>query len=161
MRKLAGISAVTVCLTISGTAAAGLEDKPEYGGKIDDKKSRYIGFDVTGSGDERRIKNIFVANVRFKDCDDPMNNGEQSGSLEGSANVKPNGNFSKTADYDFSETRGGDGNATGLKYKLEGRLEGKKADGTLRIQVKGNGCDSGKVEWKAKKPSPDPPVGPL
>ena len=30
---------------------------PEYGGKIDDRKGHYLGFDIKGNGNNRKIKN--------------------------------------------------------------------------------------------------------
>ena len=37
----------------AASAADDLRSNPEYGGKIDDKKNRYIGFDISGQGNNR------------------------------------------------------------------------------------------------------------
>ena len=49
-----------------------------------------------------------------------------------------------------------------IHYRLAGDLDGNKATGFIRIELLRNGpnndCDSGKQDFKVKKPAPKPPL---
>jgi hypothetical protein len=158
MRK--GLTAA-ICIgaiAIPAVALGGpMAPDPEYGGKLEDKKNHYLGFDVKGSGDDRRIKNAFVVNMPF-DCQGGMNDGPQSGELDKAVKVRRNGAFDDTIKYQPRPTlpRGG---PEKIRYRLAGELNGDKATGFIRIELLGgpNPCDSGKQDFKVKKPAPTPP----
>lgn len=155
MKKLALVLAAAGALAVPAEAAG--PPAPEYGGEIDKKSDRYFGFDVKGSGGDRKIKNAFAINIPFSGCDDEMQNGEQSGPLEKSVDVKANGSFNETHTYKpaIMPRRGG---PPKISYTLKGELDGNKATGTIRIQFKRDGCDTGSRPFKAKSPAPKPPV---
>jgi len=161
VRKGFMTGAICICaVAIPAVAVAGPEGPdPEYGGRLEDKKNHYFGFDVKGSGAERKIKNGFVINMPF-DCEDDMGDGKQTGELRKAVDVKANGSFDETIKYDLVKTvpRGG---PEKLRYRLAGDLDGDKASGFLRIELLGgpNPCDSGKQDFKAKRPAPTPPPG--
>lgn len=161
MRKGFMTGAICICaIAMPAVAVAGLEGPdPEYGGRLEDKRNHYLGFDVLGTGDDRRIKNAFVVNMSF-DCE--AGKDKQSGVLRRAVEVKRNGSFDETIKYDFPEmaARGG---PKGLRYRLAGDLEGDKATGIIRIELLGgsNPCDSGKQEFRVKRPAPPPPEGDL
>ena len=158
LKKL--IAATCFCaIAIPAVAIGGPPPDPEYGGKLDGKKSRYIGFDVKGKGGDRRITNGFLTNI-YLDCPGSGNDGTQSGGLEKPVDVKANGIFDETKKYDFDPVpppRRGD-DPTGIKYRLRGDLDGDRAEGTVRVQLLGNDCDSGTVDFVAKKPAPPVPA---
>jgi hypothetical protein len=141
-------------LALPAVALGGPPPDPEYGGKIDGKKSRYIGFDIKGSGNNRTLKNMFIVNVPFHDCDDPADDGKQGGGFEGAFDIDGNGRFGGTETDMFRRHRG---TPTGLKYTLKGKVDGNRAEGSLETKVLGTNCKSGKVEWEAKKPAPPVP----
>jgi hypothetical protein len=158
MRK--GLTAA-ICIGAVALPAAAvggpMAPDPEYGGKLEDKRNRYVGFDVTGSGGDRKIKNTFVVNMRF-DCQGEMNDGPQSGELSRAVKVKPNGSFDDTITYEPRPVpiRGG---PEKIRYRLAGDLQGGRANGFIRIELLGGPtpCDSGKQDFKVKKPAPPPP----
>ena len=157
MRKRLMVVILVSVAAVPALAVAGpFPSDPEYGGKLEGKKNRYIGFDVKRSGDDRKIKQVFVINMAF-DCEGSENDGPESGELEKAVGVKANGKFDKTVKYFFETMRGDE--PRGLKYRLAGELDGKKAEGTLRIKTLGNGegCDSGTQDFVAKKPAPPVP----
>jgi hypothetical protein len=125
-KLIAGVS-VLVAILAAHTALAGLSfrDNPEYGGKLDEKNDRYFGFNVRGSGDDRELTKMFLVNIPFHGCDDRERNGEQLGKLRGPVPVAKNGAFDKTRSYDNPVTRRGA--ATGLTYRVEGKLDGDSA----------------------------------
>jgi hypothetical protein len=157
---------LTVAISIGATALpavalGGPPATPEYGGELEKKDNHYLGFDVKGSGGDRKITNKFAVNVPFK-CEDSDDNGTQSGDLERSVPVKANGSFDETHKYTLRPTvprRGGGGEK--LRYRLAGDLDGDKATGFVRIELLSNGpnndCDSGKQHFKVKSPAPPPP----
>jgi len=150
------IAAACVAAIALPSMAVGLGDDPfdpEYGGKIDDKKNRYIGFKIAGKGNDRVLKKMFIVNVPFT-CEDPADSGRDGGFFQGKFEVDRNGRFSGTRKEDFRRRHGG---PSGLEYTLKGKLEGKTAEGTLDTTVLGSNCESGKVEWVAKKPPPPVP----
>jgi hypothetical protein len=159
LKKLvAGISVLVAIFAANTVAAAGPVPDPEYGGRIDDNPDRYIGFDVKGSGGDRVIKNTFIENIPFHGCNDPSDNGPDSGDLDKKVEVKKNGSFDGKHSYDFGITRGG--GATGLTYWLKGELDKDLAVGTIRIKLHGTGCDSGERPFKAPKPAKPQPLNP-
>ena len=153
MRRGLTAAACIGAIALPAVALGGPPD-PEYGGKIDGKKSRYIGFDIGGGGNNRILKNMFIVNVPFSDCDDPADDGKTGGGYEGKFQIDANGKFEDTKTDDFTRRHGG---ATGLKYTLKGKLDGNRAEGTLKTKVLGTNCKSGTVEWVAKKPAPPIP----
>ena len=76
--------------------------------------------------------------------------------------MKRNGSFDDTIKYDLTKMvpRGG---PEKLRYRLAGDLEGDKASGFIRIELLGgpNPCDSGKQDFKVRRPAPEPPEGDL
>lgn len=152
---------VTVCacaMAIPAIALGGPMEVPEYGGKLDDKKNHYLGFDVKGSGNDRKIKNVLVVNMTF-DCQGGMNDGPQTGRLDKSIDVKANGSFDETITYKPTVMPPRGDGPEKIRYRLAGELDGDKAAGIARIELLGGpiDCDSGKQDFKAKKPSPEPP----
>ena len=159
MRKGLMAGAVCICaIAVPAVAVAGLEGPdPEYGGKLDDKKNHYLGFDVVGTVDDRKIKNAFVVNMAF-DCESGRD--KQSGELRRAVEVKNNGSFDDTVKFDLSKM-GPRGGPEKIRYRLAGDLEGDKASGFIRIELLGgpDPCDSGKQDFKVKRPAPEPPLG--
>jgi len=140
-------------MALPAIALGGPPPDPEYGGKIDGKPSRYIGFDIKGSGGSKRLVNMFVRNVPFDRCDDPADDGKDGGSFEGKFPIDGNGKFDDTKTDQFDAR----GVATGITYTLKGSLDGSRAQGTLKMKLLGTNCRSGEVDWKARKPSPPVP----
>lgn len=154
MLKRLIVTACACTIAIPAVAIGGPPPDPEYGGKIENKENRYLGFDVKGSGNDKKISNGFIINLPFK-CNDPMNNEKESGTLEKPIKVKSDGSFDDTKQYDF-DSRGG---ASGIRYRLKGELDGNKATGFLDVELLGTGgCKSGKQDFKVKKPSPPVPA---
>ncbi len=133
--------------------AVGGPDGPEYGGKIDDRKGRYIGFDIAGTGGNKQLRHMFIVGVPFDRCDDPADDGKQGGDFKGVFDIARNGRFGGT-ETDMFRRRG---TPEGIKYTLDGKLDGREAKGTLKMKIIGTNCRSGLVEWKAKKPAPPVP----
>ena len=133
---------------------------PDFGGKLDGKKNRYFGFDVVRNNGKRRVFPNIVRNAPF-DCPGTADDGTESGFLEKSFRVRPDKTFGGTRRYDFGKARGVD--ATGLKYTLEGEFtSGRRAKGTLQITTfleAGGSCRTPVMNWRARKPAPDPPGG--
>ena len=100
MRKGLTTASASARSRIPAVALGGPPPDPEYGGKIDGKKNHYLGFDVKGSGNDRKIKNGFVTKIKFK-CNNPDDNGSDGGTLEKPVPVKADGSFDKTVQYDF------------------------------------------------------------
>ena len=148
MKKLFAAGALIAALSAPSALAGEL---PEYGGKIEKDASRYFGFDVKRG----KVQKAFARNLAFKDCDDPEDDGPQSGSFDAKFPVANDGSFGGTA-KDIFTRRGG---ATGIRYTIKGTIDGNQANGTLKAKLLGTGCRSGEVEWKAKKPAPEPPGG--
>jgi len=161
MRKglMAAISIGAIALP--AVALGGFEQTPEYGGELEKKEDHYLGFDVKGSGGDRKIKNAFGVNVPFK-CEDSSDNGTQSGDLEKSVPVKANGSFDEKVKFTPTPSMPRRGGADEIRYRLAGDLEGDKATGFIRIELlrsgPNNDCDSGKQDFKVKKPAPKPPL---
>lgn len=161
MRKGLTTAICIGAVALPAVAMGGPPPDPEYGGKLDGKKNHYLGFDVVGSGNDRKIKNGFVVNMKFK-CNNPMDNDKESGTLEKTVPVKANGSFDKTIEYDFEPPMPPRGAASGLRYRLKGDLDGNKATGSLEIELLGSGgCESGKQNFEVKKPAPPVPNQPL
>ena len=158
MKRALSVAVCIGAIALPAVALAGLTPDPEYGGRIDGKKNHYLGFDVKGSGNDRKIKNGFVRNIKLK-CNNPDDNGTEGGTLEKAVPVKPDGSFDKTVQYDFDPPmppRGG--GATGIRYRLKGELKGDKASGFIEVELFGTGgCHSGKQDFEVKKPAPPVP----
>ena len=160
MRKgLAGAICIGV-IALPGVAFGGAPPDPEYGGELEKKADHYLGFDVKGSGGDRKIKKTFAVNVPFK-CDDPDDNGTESGTLDKSVAVKGNGSFDETNTFVPMPSARKGGGLKKIRYRLAGDLDGDKATGFVRIELFANGpnndCDSGKQHFKVKRPAPPVP----
>jgi hypothetical protein len=153
MRSRLAIAICIGAIGIPAVAFGGPPLDPEYGGKIDKKQNRYIGFDIKGRGDDRKLQNMFIRNVPFHDCDDPADDGKDGGSFEGKFPIRQGGKFGGTK-TDLFNARG---IASGITYTLKGTLDGNRADGTLKMKLLGTNCRSGEVDWKARKPAPPVP----
>ena len=157
MRSGLTAAACIGAIALPAVALGGPPDDPEYGGKVDDKKNHYLGFDVKGSGNNRKIENTFIVNVPFHGCGDAMNNGKQSGFLNKAVNVKNDGSFDETNQFPVLRARGGE--PSDVRYRLKGELDGNKASGFIDVDLLGTGgCTSGKQDFKVKKPSPPIPA---
>jgi hypothetical protein len=152
------ITAICIsAVAIPAVALGGPPPDPEYGGKIEGNKNHYLGFDVKGSGGDRKIKNGFITNIRFK-CNNPDNNDTQGGTLEKPIPVKADGSFDKTVNYDFGPPMPPRGGAEGIRYRMKGELKGDKASGFIDIELlKSGGCHTGKQDFEVKKPAPPVP----
>ena len=120
MRKslLAGICVGAVVLP--AVALGGPPPNPEYGGKIDKKPNRYIGFDISGQGNNRKLQEMFIVNVPFSGCDDPGDDGRESGSFDKKFAVDENGKFGDTKTDMFNARGVATGSPTPLR---EGRRQ--------------------------------------
>jgi hypothetical protein len=153
MRRLIVMALAVGASTVALASAHGLT--PEYGGTIEGKSDRYLGFDRTRIDGKDFLTRIFEVNMKFHHCDDPMDDGEESGGLDGKVKVKPDGSFDETKSYNFEPAHKNE--ATGLTYRLAGQLDGRTAEGIIQIDLKGNGCKSGKQSFEVKKPAPPVP----
>jgi hypothetical protein len=146
--------ALAACLAVPAVAfGGGVVSDPDYGGKVEGDPNTYFGFDVVKRNGVKRIKRMFVVNIPFG-CPDAEQDGRQTGDLEGAIKVRADGRFAKTRSYNFGDMRG---NATGIKYTVRGRLRGDRARGTFNIRLRGSGCYSGTLRFRAKKPAPEAP----
>jgi hypothetical protein len=152
------ITAICIsAVAIPAVALGGPPPDPEYGGKIEGNKNHYLGFDVKGSGGDRKIKNGFITNIRFK-CNNPDNNDTQGGTLDKPIPVQADGSFDKTVHYDFGAPMPPRGGAEGIRYRMKGELKGDKASGFIDIELlKSGGCHTGKQDFEVKKPAPPVP----
>lgn len=138
----------------AGTASAG--DGPEYAGRIEKDPTTWFGFDVSGSGDSRKVKHLFVFNVSVA-CND--GDGGRRGFLQvgRNFNVSKQGRFHGTGRAVQLTKQ----NAPTYFVRVSGKLKpsGKKAAGEVELKLAGDTrCYSGTLDWKARKP-PVPPPG--
>jgi hypothetical protein len=137
---------------LSAPVALAGPEMPEYGGKMDKDADRYFGFDLK----KGKVQKSFAVNLKFSHCNDPNDNGSDSGGFDAKFPVANNGDFGGTATDMFARRGGPDG----IRYTIEGNIDGNQAKGTLKAKLLGIGCKTGEVKWKAQKPAPVPPGTP-
>ncbi|CAN5547310.1 hypothetical protein BH10ACT11_BH10ACT11_04490 [soil metagenome] len=142
------VAAVLVVGLGVGTASAG--GGPQYQGSVEKDPNTFLGFDVTGSGKHRKVKNFSAGRIAVA-CDSQSSDG-RAGELKFVRALKVNkkGKFGGTASAKpvFRQAL-----IPNFKMTVHGKLGRKgKATGTLELNSTGVRCYTGALNWKAKKP---------
>ena len=135
--------AAIAALSVPTTAPAG-GDLPEYGGRVEGDPYHYIGFDVLGSGDNRRIKNVFLVGIPFA-CEGEVQMDREYGPV-------PDARVPVRADGTFDKIVHGTKNKS-FRFKLAGRIRGNRARGVYNLSFGDPRCYTATFRWRARKPS--------
>jgi len=137
-------------LVLPASSSAGIAS--EYGGRLANDPVTFFGFDVQGNGDNRKLRSFLIVGLPFA-CAGDEDIDRASGPVTGKVKVRENGRFSKTV----VDPQKGD---VTVRLRLTGKLNGNRAAGKLdlRSRFPSGRCYSGTLPWKAKKPSPKPPL---
>ena len=165
MKTKVALGIAALALAIVPAAAIAGKEAPDFGGKINKKPNRYIGFNVErNSNGKRVVNNAFLQNVPI-DCPGTKDDGNESGRIDGNFRVRPDKTFGGTRSYPFTRPARRGGDPTGIKFTFKGEFtSGKRANGTVELTLfrdTGGDCHMKELPWRARKPAPAPPGGPI